>query len=60
VWTTVLLGNSDFPSLIAKRTLTYKTGQFLNSQEYPKLAENLRGGLIIKLPLTDIRQELES
>lgn len=31
----------------------------MNEQVYPKLSETLRGGVILKLPLTMIREELE-
>ena len=53
------MGNTTFPQLIAKRVLTYKTGEFLNSQEYPKLVDTLRGGVILRLPLIYVKKELE-
>jgi hypothetical protein len=54
-WTEVLIGNEAFPPQIAKRIITYATGDFLNNQEYPKLPGALRGGLVINLPLVEIR-----
>jgi hypothetical protein len=58
-WTKVLLGNDQFPPVISKTVLTYKTGQFLNEQVYPALPAQLRGGVILRLPLTCVRAEIE-
>ena len=60
-WTPVVIGNSNFPSHIAKVVHAYKTGDVLHSTtQRPKLKAELHGGLIIDMPLTDIKTYLES
>jgi hypothetical protein len=57
-WTKVLLGNDAFPRVILKHVLEYTTGQFLNDQIYPRLAPELRGGVVLRLPTTLVKDEI--
>ena len=59
LWTPVVIGK-DFPNQIQMTKLNYKSGEFLNNQEFP--VQNLSmvaGGLIFQLPLENIEEYLK-
>jgi hypothetical protein len=40
-------------------THSYRTGDFLNAQEFPRLPEEMIGGIIINMPLINIAADLD-
>ena len=58
-WTPVVIGHR-FPVTVSKIKVEYKTGDFLNTRSIPKVVSELEGGLIIKMPLIAIEEELKN
>lgn len=58
-WTPVMIGNSNFPTVVNKVVHSYKTGDMLHSKEYLKVSPNLYGGVILDLPQFNIQEYLE-
>jgi hypothetical protein len=49
-----------FPAQVKKVKLDYKSGAFLNKQDFPEWMRTLVGGLIIRMPLAGIKYSLQS
>ena len=58
-WTPVMLGTTNFPLHVTKVVHTYRTGDSLHGSEPLRLPETLFGGLILDMPLTNIKGYLE-
>ena len=54
-----MLGTSNFPLHVTKVVHAYKTGDSLHGLEPVRLPDTLIGGLILDLPLTNIKGYLE-
>ena len=59
LWSSVIIGK-NFPSQVKKTKLTYKTDQFLNKQDFPKVVKEIDGGIIFKLPLIGVKDALDN
>ena len=59
VWTPVVI-EKTFPQQVKSLKLEYRTNEFLNKQDFPQLSEDLVGGLIIKMPLTKVKDYLQT
>ena len=55
----MLIGTTNFPQHVTKIVHSYKTGDSLHGQDPARLPDTLYGGLILDLPLIEIRDYLE-
>lgn len=53
LWTPVVI-SGKFPTQVIPTRLDYRTGDTLFKTDYPTYIKDIVGGLIIRLPLTDI------
>jgi hypothetical protein len=58
VWTPVVI-DKNFPEFVEAKKLTYRGGDVLTKHEYPSYLNDVVGGLVLRLPLTEIREYLE-
>ena len=55
-----MMGNTNLFQLISKREIHYKTYQWLHAEiELAVNIERKLGGIILQMPLTDIKEYLE-
>lgn len=57
-WTSVII-EKNFPLQVKATKLEYMTNAFLNNQQFPQLPADLQGGLILQMPLTQIKEYLD-
>jgi len=56
-WTSVVIEN-NFPQQVKATQVSYMSNAFLNNQVFPQLAPDLQGGLILQMPLTQVKEYL--
>ena len=54
-----MIGTSNFPQHVNKIVQSYKTGDSLHGTEYIRPPAEVHGGLILNLPLVDVKEYLE-
>lgn len=59
VWTPVVI-ESRFPSQVQPKKVEYRAGDSLCRHEFPSYLKSISGGLIIRLPLTEIEAALKT
>lgn len=59
LWSPVVIEN-NFPDIVQPTKLEYMRGDTITQHEFPPDFDNIVGGLIMRLPLTDIAAALRS